>query len=171
MDTTLPFSLAAMNCDESINTADVRTLGNISQTQTGARGESINLYQQRLPTMAERSHQTTKQANIIVIIKQPQSGSVRPGEARRRNFSFFVFAILNFTGDKIIRLWIGNFVIFSIIHQCWLQNRSSQKQFNIKRLLIFLRNNSGGGCAISKVQTHSLTIMAAHSSKKLVMVL
>ena len=91
MDTTLPFSLAAMNCDESINTADVPTLGNISQTQTGARGESINLYQQRLPTMAERSHQTTKQANIIVIIKQPQPGPLRPRQPAGE-ISLFLFS-------------------------------------------------------------------------------
>ena len=33
--TTLQFSSAAMNCDESINTDDVPTPGNISQTRPG----------------------------------------------------------------------------------------------------------------------------------------
>ena len=82
---------------------------------------SSSISEWRLPTMAERSHQTTKQANIIVIIKQPQPGPVRPGQPGEGRFLFFfVFAILKFTGDKIIRLWIGNFVIFSVIHHCWL---------------------------------------------------
>ena len=102
MDTTLPFSLAAMNCDESINTDDVPTVGNISQTPTGVRGESIKplLYQQRLPTMAERSHQTTKQANIIAVIKQPQPRPCPARRGRQENFSFFVFAILNVYGRQ-----------------------------------------------------------------------
>ena len=58
-----------MNSDESINTDDVPTLGNISQTPAGARGESINLSISGRVEITdhggeERSHQTTKQANI-----------------------------------------------------------------------------------------------------------
>ena len=93
-----------MSCDESINTDDgLPTPGNISQQDQvrpwlGVKvstSTSGDYRPWRSGEWREISHQTTKQANIIVIIKQPQPGPVRPGQPGEGRFLFF-FCFRNF---------------------------------------------------------------------------